>query len=200
MPTTFNLTVDDSDNGADFVVPSTLITNSVSLPPGASQDLPLTVTAQPDGSGSNDTTVTASDPALNHPDVTATVTTTIVAVQPEVGVRAGELVSGRYEGPKKNQVFVLATTFTVGENVFIQATVKDQDDNQVENADVELTITGPGGYNDVLTATRSDPTGLVETKWRTRRLDLGDYTITVTNVMNSVAWDDVPTSITVTLN
>jgi spore coat protein A len=200
--TTFNLTVDDSDNGADFVTPSTVNPTSVMLMPGASQDVILTVTAQPDGTGSNDTAVTATDTALppNHADVTSNmVTTTIVAVQPAVGVRNGELVSGRYEGPKKNQVFVPAATFTVGEDVFIHAIVRDQTENPVENADVELTITGPAGYANVLVASQSDPNGLVETKWRTRRLDPGAYTITVTNVTNGVMWDGVMTNINVTL-
>jgi hypothetical protein len=85
MQTTFDLTVNDSDNGADFVLPSTLTVNSVPvdsvlLAPGESTDVTLTVTAQPDGTRSNDTEVTASDPALNHADVISNmVTTTIVS-------------------------------------------------------------------------------------------------------------------------
>jgi spore coat protein A len=81
MPTAFDLTVDDSDNGGDFVVPSTLSANSVTLAPAANQNVTLTVTAQPDGTGSNDTSVTASDPALNHADVTSNTVTTTIKVQ-----------------------------------------------------------------------------------------------------------------------
>lgn len=80
MPTTFDLTVDDSDNGGDFVVPSTLGTSSVTLAPMADQNVILTVTAQSGGSGSNDTAVIAADTAQppNHADATSnTVTTTI---------------------------------------------------------------------------------------------------------------------------
>jgi hypothetical protein len=78
--TTFNLTVSDSDAGVDFVVPSTLGQSPVTLTPTASTDVTLTVTGQPgapDGA-TNDTSVTATDPAANHADVTSnTVTTTI---------------------------------------------------------------------------------------------------------------------------
>ncbi|UCH82232.1 MAG: multicopper oxidase domain-containing protein [Nitrospiraceae bacterium] len=76
--TTFNLTVDDSDNGADFVLPSTLSANLVQLLPAESQDVILTVTAQPDGTQSNDTAVIASDPALNHADVASNMVTTTI--------------------------------------------------------------------------------------------------------------------------
>lgn len=77
--TTFDLSVADSDTGTSFVVPSTLGTDPVTLAPGASTDVTLTVTAQTgaaDGA-SNDTSVsTAAD--ANHGAVTSnTVTTTI---------------------------------------------------------------------------------------------------------------------------
>jgi hypothetical protein len=78
--TTFDLTVADSDTGVDFVVPSTLGQNSVILAPSASTDVTLTVTGQPDApnGATNDTSVTAADPATNHADVTSnTVMTTI---------------------------------------------------------------------------------------------------------------------------
>jgi spore coat protein A len=78
--TTFNLTVDDSDNGVDFVLPSVLSQNSVILPPGASQNVTLTVTAQVGGTSSNDTSVISSDPATNHADVTSNMVTTTIAV------------------------------------------------------------------------------------------------------------------------
>jgi spore coat protein A len=78
--TTFNLSVTDSDTGVNFVVPSVLSTTSVSLIPGASQNVDLTVTGQPgtpDGEVNN-TSVTASNPASNHANVPSnTVTTTI---------------------------------------------------------------------------------------------------------------------------
>jgi hypothetical protein len=78
--TTFNLFVTDSDTGENFVAPSILGLNSVTLDPGASQNVDLTVTGQagaPNGAVNN-TSVTAADPASNHVNVTSnTVTTTI---------------------------------------------------------------------------------------------------------------------------
>jgi len=78
---TFNLSVSDSDTGANFVVPSTLGQDSVSLAPAANTNVSLTVTGQQQGAtdgATNDSSVTAADPAANHADVTSnTVTTTI---------------------------------------------------------------------------------------------------------------------------
>jgi spore coat protein A len=77
--TTFDLSVSDSDDGTNFVVPSTLGTDPVTLAPGASTDVALTVTAQPGATSgvANDTSAsTAAD--VNHASVTSnTVTTTI---------------------------------------------------------------------------------------------------------------------------
>jgi hypothetical protein len=81
MPTSFNLLVDDSDNGADFVLPSTLDINPVTLPPGGTADVILTVTAQIGGTSVNDTSVTASDPAANHAEVVSNLVTTNINVQ-----------------------------------------------------------------------------------------------------------------------
>jgi spore coat protein A len=78
LATTLNLTVDDSDNGSDFVLPSTLSANSVDLLPAQSQDVTLTVTAQPNGTQSNDTMVIVSDPELNHADVNSNMVTTTI--------------------------------------------------------------------------------------------------------------------------
>jgi len=89
MSTTFNLTVDDSDNGADFVVPSTLVENSVMLGPAESGNVILTVTAQSGGTGSNDTSVIASDPA-NHADVTSNMVTTTINLDGPPPVDCGE--------------------------------------------------------------------------------------------------------------
>jgi hypothetical protein len=78
--TTSDLTVSDSDAGTDFLLPSTLDQSSVTLAPSASADVTLTVTGQlgAPNAASNDTSVTAADPAANHADVTSnTVTTTI---------------------------------------------------------------------------------------------------------------------------
>jgi spore coat protein A len=200
---TFNLSIlDEIGNTNSFLLPSTLSATSVTLSPQTS-DSSITLTVSGDGGGANgdslDTTVEARDDT-NHSgqEQTDIVRTTIVDAGQTVGIRDGDLESGRYEGPKKNKVFVPASTFTVGENVFIQSIVRDQNNNPVENADVELTITGPN-YSDIVNANQSDQTGLVETRWRTRRLDPGDYTVTVTNVTNSVTWDGVMTSITVKL-
>jgi spore coat protein A len=83
--TTFNLTVTDSDTGVNFVVPSTLSLNSLTLDPGTSQNVDLTVTGQTGATNGevNNTSVTTADPASNHVNVTSnTVTTTInVGVQ-----------------------------------------------------------------------------------------------------------------------
>jgi spore coat protein A len=80
MPTTFNLLVDDSDNGDDFILPSTLDTNPVTLAPGGTTDVILTVTAQSGGTSVNDTNVIASDSAANHADVTSNQVTTTINV------------------------------------------------------------------------------------------------------------------------
>jgi spore coat protein A len=80
--TTFDLTVSDGDTGVNFVVPSTLDQNSVTLGPAASTDVVLTVTGQaaaPNGS-TNDSSVTTSDPSTNHADVTSNGVTTTTNV------------------------------------------------------------------------------------------------------------------------
>jgi spore coat protein A len=81
--TTFNLFVTDSDTGVNFVVPSTLSLNSVTLDPSASQNLDLTVTGQTGAPNEavNHTSVTATDPASNHDNVISnSVLTTINVV------------------------------------------------------------------------------------------------------------------------
>jgi uncharacterized membrane protein len=76
--TTFDLSVSDT-NGTDFVIPSTLVQNSVTLAPGANTDVTLTVTGQSgatNGATNDSSVATAAD--ANHGSVTSnTVTTTI---------------------------------------------------------------------------------------------------------------------------
>jgi spore coat protein A len=84
--TLFNLSVTDSDTGVNFVVPSNLDMNSVTLDPGASQNVNLTVTGQAgaENGAVNHTSATAADPASNHVNVisNSVLTTIDVGGQP----------------------------------------------------------------------------------------------------------------------
>jgi hypothetical protein len=84
--TTFGLSVNDSDTGTNFVVPSALGQNSVLLTPGANADVTLTVTAQsgaPNGAANDTSVATAAD--ANHGAVTSnTVATTVNVAGPVV--------------------------------------------------------------------------------------------------------------------
>jgi spore coat protein A len=78
--TTFDLTVSDTDNGTGFVVPSTLSVTPVTIAPGGIQNVTMTVTAQPGGFGTNETTVTATDQAAVHAPVTSNTASTQIVV------------------------------------------------------------------------------------------------------------------------
>ena len=115
------------------------------------------------------------------------------------------LSTGRYEttgkGQNKVTVFVETTTFTAGDGVVVRALVLDGNSLPVQNATVNIEITGP--ETTALVTGPSDADGLAETIWNTVApkqngqggTAAGSYTATTTNVSaTGYSWDGVQTS------
>ena len=116
------------------------------------------------------------------------------------------LATGRYEttGKGKNQVitFVTTSSFSVGDEVTIHATVLDDATGlPVPNATVNIDITGPQAAS--LTTGPSDGNGVTEVIWQTQAPNRkgqggttpGSYTATTTDVTAAgYTWDGVMTA------
>jgi hypothetical protein len=115
-------------------------------------------------------------------------------VLPRIGV-PGIPITGKYvtSGSRKNRttVFSETSTFTRGDTVVIRATVKDSSGSPVQNATVQLDVSGPTSVS--LTSGPSDRYGVAEAKWTTTAPNkrgqggtpAGSYHATVTNVTAS---------------
>lgn len=134
----------------------------------------------------------------------------ITVYTPPVG--ADGMETGRYEtsgkGKKKTTTFVLAGTFSAGDEVTVHTQVVDRFGQPVPYATADLTIIGPETTN--LTAGPSDDTGVAEVKWETSApkgggkkgkgkpqpgTTPGTYTATVVGVTaDGYEWDQVETS------
>lgn len=112
------------------------------------------------------------------------------------------LETGQYEttGRGKNSIrtFVLATHFNAGEEVSIHVYLEDESNGlPIENATVEIAITGPENVNLISTPTGSD--GLAEAIWETTAPKKkasgtapGNYEAIVTDIMaDGYIWDEV---------
>jgi len=110
------------------------------------------------------------------------------------------LSTGRYEttgkGQNKVTVFVETTTFTAGDGVVVRALVLDGNNLPVQNATVNIEITGP--ETTALVTGPSDADGLAEAIWNTLAPNKrgqggtapGSYTATTTNVTaTGYIWD-----------
>ena len=117
-------------------------------------------------------------------------------------------------GKGKNRVttFVLTDTFNAGDKISFLAYVVNADTGlPVDDATVSMSIAlnGPeSAGSDTLTSGPSDENGVAEAVWSTTKPNkkgnrgsaTGTYTATVTNVTaNGYTWDEVPVSITITL-
>ena len=116
------------------------------------------------------------------------------------------LATGRYEttgkGKTKVITFVTTSSFSVGDEVTIRATVLDEATGlPVPNATVNIDITGPQAAS--LTTGPSDGNGVAEATWQTQAPNRkgqggttpGSYTATTTDVTASgYTWDGVMTA------
>ena len=121
------------------------------------------------------------------------------------------MATGRYEttGKGKNKVttFVTTTSFSVGDEVTIRATVIDEATGlPVPNATVNIDITGPQTAS--LTTGTSDANGVAEATWQTQSPNRkgqggttpGSYSATTTDVAAAgYNWDEVMTTTAFTL-
>ena len=116
------------------------------------------------------------------------------------------LETGIYSGKRNNKTFTPQTLFAAGDQIFIQATVVDENTGQpIPNATVEITISGPESI--ILTTGSSDSAGIAEASWSTLKpkgnqpgTALGGFTATVTNVTAAgYHWDGIPTSTNFTI-
>jgi hypothetical protein len=126
--------------------------------------------------------------------------------QGQARVSVALLETGIYAGKGNNKTFTPQTLFTAGDEIFIRATVVDENTGQpIPNATVEITISGPESI--ILTTGPSDSAGIAEASWATIKpkgnqpgTALGGYTATVTNVTAAgYHWDGITTSTNFTI-
>jgi hypothetical protein len=121
-------------------------------------------------------------------------------------VGVNPLQTGYYGGRGKNKLFVLASSFALGEQVTVRAYVVDGNGTPIVGATVEISITGPESAT--LTTGPSDANGVAEANWQTQKPNKkgrggtapGLYAATTSNVIaEGYTWDGVPTSTTFSL-
>jgi hypothetical protein len=122
--------------------------------------------------------------------------------QGDVPAGADSILTGYYSGKGGNRTFNNANSFVQGDTIVFQVYVLDQNNNPVEGATVDMSITGPSSAT-VATGT-SDASGMAEGSWKTTTrkggTPLGSYTATTTGVTaTGFEWDGVTTATPFTL-
>ena len=114
------------------------------------------------------------------------------------------MTSGK--GKNVTSTFEVTADFLAGDDIVIQAAVRDELGNPVPDATVTLLIDGPEAAE--LLSNPSDSAGIAESVWQTQAPNKkgnggtkpGSYDVTVTGITASgFAWDGVPASTTITL-
>jgi len=125
----------------------------------------------------------------------------------QVDAGVSSLATGKWvtggKGKTSTTSFTLTTEFAAGDEVVIQALVKDESNVAIADATVEVDITGPTTVTGL--TGQSDASGMAEVAWQTQSPNkrglggtaTGTYTVTTKNLTASgYTWDNVQTSTT----